>query len=303
MPGTMPRRGASSGFCLSPRLRTPLPARGSSRPTNAVSMGVWQPLAPLVGAALLAGGVDRAAGLSLRGVSWFAAVLAAAQVAAGATLLADPLLLGSLAGICGVVATIAGAAWNGPGADDADFEKAFGGKVVWITGASSGIGEALVYAFHKAGARVVLSARRVSELERVRDACVRESGGRGGGVPLILPLDLSKPGEMKGKAEEATAALAGAGIDLLVHNGGKARNQVSSRALAEEMDWELDQVQGLVGLPARTAYRYVRTALSLNAVTGTGAKHGVMDAATEKGMDPAVFAKKTLAAIARKDSQ
>jgi len=43
-------------------------------------MAVWQPLAPLVGAALLAGGVDRAAGLSLRGVSWFAAVLAAAQV-------------------------------------------------------------------------------------------------------------------------------------------------------------------------------------------------------------------------------
>jgi hypothetical protein len=37
-------------------------------------------------------------------------------------------------------------------------------------------------------------------------------------------------------------------------------------------------------------YRYVRTALSLNAVTGQGGKYGEMDETTAKGMDPEVLA-------------
>lgn len=42
------------------------------------------------------------------------------------------------------------------------------GKVVVITGASSGLGEALAHTFYIAGCRVVLCARRQEELERVR---------------------------------------------------------------------------------------------------------------------------------------
>jgi dehydrogenase/reductase SDR family member 7B len=42
------------------------------------------------------------------------------------------------------------------------------GKVVLITGASSGIGEALAHTFYVAGCKVVLAARRQEELERVR---------------------------------------------------------------------------------------------------------------------------------------
>jgi NADP-dependent 3-hydroxy acid dehydrogenase YdfG len=49
----------------------------------------------------------------------------------------------------------------------------FNDKVVWITGASSGIGEALAYAFSARGAKLILSSRRADELERVRLACAR----------------------------------------------------------------------------------------------------------------------------------
>ena len=45
------------------------------------------------------------------------------------------------------------------------------GKVVWVTGASSGIGEAMAIAASAAGAKVVLSARRANELERVKALC------------------------------------------------------------------------------------------------------------------------------------
>ena len=49
------------------------------------------------------------------------------------------------------------------------------GKVVWITGASSGIGEYLAYELSKYGCKLVLSARRKDELERVKKNCAGRS--------------------------------------------------------------------------------------------------------------------------------
>src|SRR6185436_14499911 len=57
-------------------------------------------------------------------------------------------------------------------------------QVVWITGASSGIGEALAVAWSREGARVVLSARNRAELERVRGNCANPD------AHVVLPLDL-----------------------------------------------------------------------------------------------------------------
>ena len=96
------------------------------------------------------------------------------------------------------------------------------GKVVWITGASSGIGEAVALAAARAGARLVLSSRRPGELERVAAAC------RGcPEPPLVLPLDLTRPQEFAPAAVQVQTHFGR--IDVLINNGG-----VSQRALVAE---------------------------------------------------------------------
>ena len=50
-------------------------------------------------------------------------------------------------------------------------EKVLCDKIIWITGASSGIGEHLCYALAKCGSILVLSARREEELKRVFQCC------------------------------------------------------------------------------------------------------------------------------------
>ncbi len=52
----------------------------------------------------------------------------------------------------------------------------FSDRVVWITGASSGIGEALVYAFVKGGSRVIASSNNPAELARVAEKCTGMRG-------------------------------------------------------------------------------------------------------------------------------
>ncbi|CAG7655933.1 unnamed protein product [Allacma fusca] len=66
--------------------------------------------------------------------------------------------------------------------------KTFRGKIVWITGASSGIGEAIAKQLAEVGAKLVLSARRTTDLERVKKECLRNSGLIDSDI-LVLPLD------------------------------------------------------------------------------------------------------------------
>ena len=87
-------------------------------------------------------------------------------------------------------------------------------KVIWITGASSGIGEALAYELAKKDTRLILSARRKDELERVKGNCIKESQPN----IRILPLDLSEPSTIK-LCSEAAIQLFGH-VDILINNGG-----------------------------------------------------------------------------------
>lgn len=108
--------------------------------------------------------------------------------------------------------------------------SSFTSKVIWITGASSGIGEALANELAKKGARLILSARRKEELERVKGNCNAAVQPN----IRILPLDLSQPSTLK-LSTEAAVQLFGH-VDILINNGG-----ISQRSLAKETSLEVDR--------------------------------------------------------------
>lgn len=100
------------------------------------------------------------------------------------------------------------------------------GKTAWITGASSGIGEALAKGFVKSGGSAVLSGRNIGELQRVAD----DSGAAD--RCLILPFDTT---EFSGLTAKVDAAIAfRGGIDVLVNNAG-----ISQRSLAIDTAFEV----------------------------------------------------------------
>ena len=88
--------------------------------------------------------------------------------------------------------------------------------VVWITGASSGIGEALAKQYVSQGDKLVLSARREAELQRVKEACISQ-GAKPEDV-LVLPLDVTEHETMAAKAQQVISEFSS--IDVLINNAG-----------------------------------------------------------------------------------
>jgi len=222
-------------------------------------------------------------------------------------------------------------------------------KTVWITGASSGIGESLAIICAREGANLVLTARREEELRRVALKT---------GLPdesiLILPADLYRFEQANSLTDQVMARFGR--IDVLFNNAG-----ISSRALAVESPIEIDRkvmdidyfsvvaltkavlpvmikqksghlvvtssVMGKIGTPLRSAYAaakhalhgffdslreeiaddginitmvcpgYIRTQVSVNAITPNGEKFNKMSKNQQKGIDPLVLAKKMVKAL------
>jgi dehydrogenase/reductase SDR family member 7B len=96
-------------------------------------------------------------------------------------------------------------------------------KVVWITGASSGIGEALTIALSTRGAHLVLSARRLNELERVKNRCQNPA------MVTIVPIDLASKQSVELAFQQVLEKKGR--IDALFNNGG-----ISQRSLALETE-------------------------------------------------------------------
>jgi len=113
------------------------------------------------------------------------------------------------------------------------------GKVVWITGASSGIGEYLAYELVKYGGKLVLSARRKAELERVKKNCAaiaiaHDSSFKTDQDILVLPLDLQKFDTHEKLTQDVLKHFGK--IDILVNNGAR-----SQRSLVEKTSLEVDR--------------------------------------------------------------
>ena len=209
--------------------------------------------------------------------------------------------------------------------------------VIWITGASSGIGEAAARKFSTEGFYLILSARNMQELERVKNSCAFPEDCR------ILPLDLTSSADFSEKV--ATAISFFRQVDMVLHNGG-----ISQRSLIKDTKLEVDRklmevnyfgtvaltkailphflarkkgqfgvvtsLVGKFGSPFRSSYAgakhalhgffdtlraehhqdgitvtlicpgFIRTQVSINAVTGDGTPLGEMDQAQDQGMSP-----------------
>jgi short-subunit dehydrogenase len=209
-------------------------------------------------------------------------------------------------------------------------------KTIWITGASSGIGEQLTYQLAIKGNRLIISARRKEALEKVKSNCIASSHNN----IHVLPLDLSEIDSLDEAAKKALEFHER--IDVLVNNGG-----ISQRSLASETNFDVDQrvmnvnyfsavkltklvlpgmiknnsghilitssLVGKFGTPFRSAYSaskhalhgffealaaevwenniymtifcggYIKTNISLNAITGDGSANNTMDENQAKG--------------------
>lgn len=159
----------------------------------------------------------------------------------------------------------------------------FKDKVIWITGASSGIGEALTYALAKEQPKLVLSSRKKEDLEKV----AQQTGLRSDQL-LILPLDLMDYQHLPDLTRKVIDRFGR--IDILINNAG-----ISQRSAAIDTDIEVDQrlmtvnytgtialtktvlpymvdarsgqiisvasVAGVVGTPKRSSYAAAKSAL------------------------------------------
>ena len=221
-------------------------------------------------------------------------------------------------------------------------------KLIWITGASSGIGEALARELAADGARLVLSARRQSELERVRSSLANSA------QHLLLPLDITDASAVNNAVDTIQQQIGG--LDWLINNAG-----ISQRALIIDTTPDTDRklfevdyfaqvnltrqalpllladgggkvvfvssVAGLVGTQYRGSYSaakaalhlwanslraelfeqgltvatifpgFVKTEVSLNALTGDGTALGTMDDAQANAMTAEQFAEKAVKAL------
>lgn len=227
-------------------------------------------------------------------------------------------------------------------------------KTVWITGASSGIGESLAYTFAKQGYNIIISGRNTEALNKVKQNCNNSSRVE------IIPLDIANHNSIPSIAQQVISTFGT--IDILVNNAG-----VSQRSLAVETSFDVDKsiidtnllgtialtkailpamiknksghiatvssLMGKIGTPLRSSYAaskhglhgffdslraevkdqnikvtivctgFVRTNISLNALTATGEKQATMDEKTNAGLNPDIVAERILKAIKKQKEE
>jgi short-subunit dehydrogenase len=226
--------------------------------------------------------------------------------------------------------------------------------VIWVTGASSGIGEATALKFAQQGYRVILSARNKAALQSVKAKAANPE------FCAVLPLDLAKSEQFEDKVKQAISFFGQ--IDIMFHNGG-----ISQRSLVRETGIEVDRrlmevnffgtvaltkallphfierksghfavitsLVGKFGSPYRSAYAaskhalhgffdslraeeyketiavtmicpgFIRTQVSVNAITGDGTPLNFMDEAQANGMSAEKCADQIFSALRKRKEE
>ena len=103
------------------------------------------------------------------------------------------------------------------------------GKTIWITGASSGVGEGMATVFHREGADIIISARREDELERVKNTC-----SSGAGSVTVVPFDITDAMARESATEHVLGECPR--LDILVNNAG-----IGQRSLAKDTLLDVDR--------------------------------------------------------------
>ncbi len=128
-------------------------------------------------------------------------------------------------------------------------------RVVFLTGASSGIGEALAIALGTRGAKLSLLARREEELKRIADEC-RAAGSEA----LVFAADVTDAAAVAEAAERARTELGA--IDVLIANAGIGGNDEATRT------WDPEAVKRVI---------------DVNLLGSVNAVHAVLPAMLERG--------------------
>ena len=107
------------------------------------------------------------------------------------------------------------------------------GRVAFITGASSGLGEQFAKVLSRAGAGVVLAARRMERLKTLRAGIEAE-----GGDAHVVGMDVTDPGSIRAAVAHAETEMGA--IDILVNNSGVGRSAKLTDVTPEEYDYQMN---------------------------------------------------------------
>ncbi len=107
------------------------------------------------------------------------------------------------------------------------------GRVAFITGASSGLGEQFALTLSRAGAAVVLAGRRVERLKELRARIEGE-----GGDAHVVELDVTHLGSIQSAVAHAETEVGS--IDILINNSGVSTTQRLQDVTEDDYDWVFD---------------------------------------------------------------